>query len=344
MAGQISVKDRVRVGVIGTGMIGELHALAFFQSPLSELVVVCDSNKERAQSVAEKFGVPFVCNPYEVFDFSLDAIVVCLPEHLHFDVAMRAIEENKHVLIEKPLVTDLEEGECIIRKSKEKPEIKVMVGHILRFDPRYAQAKQIVVEDKVGELSHFYARRNNRLTDALRIAPRSSSLMYLGVHDLDLMLWYAGVKAIKVFAMARFGILQKYGVPDTILGLIQFENGILGSLELSWILPEHYPAAIDGVFEIVGTEGMTEIKTLDQGLTVICKDSFWMYPDTMHWPNLGEYVEGDLKREVEAFLRCILCDTPVPIPPEDGLEAVRLALALEKSYRNRAEVYLHDAV
>lgn len=332
--------ERVRVGIVGTGMIGELHALAFAQSPLAELLVVCDSNREKAKAVGEKLGIPFVCDSSEVFNFPIEAVVVCLPEHLHFATTMEAIEKGKHVLVEKPLVMNLEEGKQIVQKARERSNLKIMVGHILRFDPRYAQARQMVVEGKIGKLSHFYARRNNRITDALRIATRSSSLMYLGVHDLDLMLWCSGSRAKRVFALANFEVLKEYGVPDTVLGLIEFENGVLGSIELSWILPEHYPGAIDGVFEIVGTKGVIEVKVLDQGLRIISEDSHWMYPDTMHWPALYGYLEGDLRREVESFLRCIIYDTPVPVTLEEGLEAVRLAVALEESYQRGREVLL----
>lgn len=340
MVGKGFVMDKVRVGIIGVGMIGELHALAFAQSPLAELVVICDANRERAKALSEKVGVPFVCDPLGVFDFSVEAVVICLPEHLHFATTVMAIEKGKHILVEKPLVVDLEEGKRIIQKAKERPGLKAMVGHILRFDPRYAQAKQMIIEGKIGELSHFYARRNNRITDALRIAPRTSPLMYLGVHDLDLMLWYAGKRVKRVFALANFGVLREYNVPDTILGLIEFEDGVIGSIELSWILPEHYPGAIDGVFEVVGTKGMIEVEVLDQGLRVISKDSYWMYPDTMHWPTLHGYLEGDLRREVDSFLRCIIHDTPVPVTLEEGFEAVRLAVALEESYREGKEIQL----
>jgi len=340
VVGRGIVMERVRVGIIGAGMIGELHALAFAQSPLADLVVICDANRERAKAVGEKLSVPFVCDPLEVFNFPIEAVVICLPEHLHFATTAKAIEEGKHVLVEKPLVVDLEEGKHLVQKAKERPDVKAMVGHILRFDPRYAQARQMITEGKVGKLSHFYARRNNRVTDALRIAPRSSSLMYLGVHDLDLMLWYAGSRAKRVFALANFGVLKEHGVPDTILGLIEFEGGVLGSMELSWILPKHYPGAIDGVFEIVGTKGMIEVKVLDQGLKTISEDSHWMYPDTMHWPILHGYLEGDLRREVESFLRCIVYDTPVPVTLEEGLEAVRLAIALEESYQKGKEIQL----
>ncbi|MBC7218451.1 MAG: hypothetical protein H5U36_10070 [Candidatus Caldatribacterium sp.] len=73
---------------------------------------------------------------------------------------------------------------------------------------------------------------------------------------------------------------------------------------------------------------------------MISEDSYWTYPDTMHWPTLHGYLEGDLRREVDAFLRCVIHDAPVPVTLEAGLEAVRLAVALEESYRKGGEVYL----
>lgn len=335
---QGTLGKKVRVGVIGVGMIGELHARIFATSPYSELQVICDVHEERARRVAENLKVPYVQEADHVFDFPVDAVSICLPENLHLEPALKAIEQDKHVLIEKPLVTNLAEGELLAEKAATKPHLKVMVGHILRFDPRYAALKQAVVKGQFGTLSHFYARRNNRIVDAQRIAPRASSLMYLGVHDLDLMLWFAEEKVESVFSMAKWGVLASFGVPDTILGLLKFESGVLGMIELCWILPPHYPSAIDAVFEVVGEKGIGEIQVLDQGLRMITQDLPYHFPDTLHWPEIDGKIEGDLRKEIEAFLKCVLDDDQVPVTIPEALEAVKVALALERSYREGREV------
>lgn len=342
VAGQSLIGKKVRVGVIGVGMIGELHARIFATSPYSELIVVCDADRERGGNVADRLGVPHVCDVEQVFDFPVEAISICLPENLHLEPALKAIDQNKHILIEKPLTSNLAEGKLLVERAVEKPQLKIMVGHILRFDPRYAILKQAVQSGELGPLSHFYARRNNRIVDAQRIAPRASSLLYLGVHDLDLMLWFAGEKVKSVFSMAKWGIMASCEVPDTILGLLRFESGVLGMIELCWILPSHYPSAIDAIFEVVGEKGIGEVRVLDQGLCMITQTSHYRYPDTLHWPEIQGNVEGDLRREIETFLRCILEDREVPVPPSEAFEAVKVALALEKSYLEGREVELSE--
>lgn len=342
VAGQSFIGKKVRVGVIGVGMIGELHARVFATSPYSELSVVCDADRERGKSVADRLGVPHVCDVEQVFDFPVEAISICLPENLHLEPALKAIDQNKHILIEKPLTSNLTEGRLLLKKAAEKPHLKIMVGHILRFDPRYAILKQAVQVGELGPLSHLYARRNNRIVDAQRIAPRASSLLYLGVHDLDLMLWFAGEKVKSVFSMAKWGVMASHGVPDTILGLLRFESGVLGMVELCWILPSHYPSAIDAIFEVVGEKGMGEVRVLDQGLCMITQASHYRYPDTLHWPEVHGNIEGDLRREIEAFLKCVLEDQEVPVSLSEGFEAVKVALALEKSYLEEREVKLSE--
>ena len=87
---------------------------------------------------------------------------------------------------------------------------------------------------------------------------------------------------------------------------------------------------------------MGEVRVLDQGLCMITQTSHYRYPDTLHWPEIQGNVEGDLRREIETFLRCILEDREVPVPPSEAFEAVKVALALEKSYLEGREVELSE--
>jgi len=332
--------EKVKIGVIGIGMIGELHARIFRESAYAELVGICDINEEKGKKLAKELQTEFRKDFKSFFQLPVDAVSICLPEHLHFEPTLKAISFRKHVLIEKPITSKIDEGERILKEAERNPKLKIMVAHILRFDPRYAGIKDVIEEGKLGNISHIYARRNNRLTDAKRIASRVSQLLYLGVHDIDLMLWYVKDQVEKVFAVSHTEIMKEYRVPDVILGVLKFKNGVVASLELSWILPEQYPAAIDSIMEVVGTKGIAEVNVRKQGLMVMESQGRLVYPDTLHWTSSGGRIIGDLREELEAFARCIVEDKEVPVTVKEGLEALKVALSLEESYKKGTPITL----
>src|SRR5690606_22099393 len=122
-------------------------------------------------------------------------------------------EAGKHVLVEKPLTTDTASAIELARLA-EKMERLLLVGHVLRFDPRYTYAQQAASSGRLGTVRHIWARRNNPRTAARRVSGRVPLVYYLGIHDIDAALWITGQAPKSVFARATTGVNHDLGVED----------------------------------------------------------------------------------------------------------------------------------
>jgi predicted dehydrogenase len=332
---------RVPVAIIGMGVMGRLHAQVLATSQLAQLVAVADTDPSALRTAEQDFSVrgyqdyrELLCHP------DLQAVFVCTPESLHCAPTVAALDAGKHVFVEKPLATSLDDAHQILAAARRSQAI-VTVGHILRFEPRYALAYSRINEGQVGEVVSLYARRNNPRRTALHVGQRTSLLLYLGVHDLDLMRWYAGSDVVRVQAECST-TLQVSSDVDCLYALLKFASGAVGCLELNWVWPDSLGSLLDARCDVVGTRGAVSITVYDQGLR-IHTDSEVYWPDTTLWPLVHGRVSGALREQDEHFLQCVQQGAPPLVTVEDGYAAVRTALAIDAAVKQARPVLL-DAV
>jgi predicted dehydrogenase len=143
----------------------------------------------------------------------------------------------------------------------------LLVGHCLRFDPRYDQARQAVERGELGAIQTIYTRRANTLAAQDRLGGRCALPLFLGVQDYDVMRWLTGSDLPRVTAESKWGLLREQGfrVEDANCALLRFASGVLGIAELNWILPRGFPAAGDHRLDVVGSAGSLSIATLETG-------------------------------------------------------------------------------
>src|SRR5438094_4189018 len=193
---------RLRVAVVGAGFIGQLHARVISESPLAKLAAIVDIDREARETVASHFGVDSypsvdsICEEQEV-----DATIVAVPDTAHEEPATRLLQAGKAVLLEKPMAHTLDAARHIAEAARSSRS-RLMVGHILRFDPRYAAAAAQVAEGVVGQPVHVAAGRFTFRDVGTRMAGRSSPCFYLGTHDIAAMHWVTGRKITRLFARA----------------------------------------------------------------------------------------------------------------------------------------------
>lgn len=319
----------LRVAVIGAGLMGRRHALAYRSIPGVELVAMADSDPGARQAAEQAFGVP--CDPdwqRVVQRADLDAVSICLPDSLHLAATLAACSNDLAVLLEKPVATDLAEAERIAEAARGRA---VLVGHLLRFDPRYQGARRALRAGRVGQLVHLKARRNSAIGAAARYQGTTSLVWHLGVHDIDLMQWTTGLRIVEVTAYGVSKRLAEYGHWDSVLALGRFNDGTPFTLELSWVLPAYFRLGLDAGLEILGTEGRIEVHGLDQGLRVADREA-QEYPDTARWVEYDDGAAGGLlSAEIAHFVRAIRENRPFDVAVEDAVSAVRVAHAIEQS-------------
>ncbi|MGB9800239.1 MAG: Gfo/Idh/MocA family protein [Thermanaerothrix sp.] len=333
------MKD-ISIAVIGAGFMGNLLARAASELPYARVVAVADVDTRRAQSMAEQFGCPYYADTEDLLHHHHPtAVFIATPEFDHLKPTLAAAQAGCHVFVEKPIATTHHEAQQMITACHEAG-VKLMVGHILRFEPSYALLYSAIVEGSIGKFLSAYARRIASINEARRLNGRISPLLYIGVHDIDQMLWYHPVPVKSVYARPLYGrVWEEFKTFDSAWVMLEFEDGALGVHEVGWCLPETWakwetPKSWGGFgdvrMNVIGSHGNLALDFTPMDVYGVGM-SGWMLPDTRHWPTLHGKVTGAVKNEVEHFLTCLLEDHPPLVTGEDGLRALDVVLAAEAS-------------
>jgi predicted dehydrogenase len=330
----------LNVGVIGLGRAGEMHALGYHRMPFVCLRGVCDTNPERLRAVSEKLGAKAYPDYAAILsDREIDAVSIVLPDDSHREAALAAIGSGKHILLEKPIASRLDDGRAICAAASGSGKV-FMVGHTLRFDPRHTLARASIAAGEIGQLVHVSCRRNSTIRGAeMYRGHHTDTAIHLLVHDVDYVNWIVGSRPVKVFAKCRELLLKEWGMKDTVIAMVQYADGTLACLEGCWILPANSPTELDDKMEIVGTRGAIYLSSCDEGVRIVAKDRV-AYPDSIHWPYVNGEVGGTLYEELTSFVNCVIRgDKPIAGAPE-ALLALEVVDAIGRSLVEDREVTL----
>src|SRR5205814_6678807 len=324
---------RLRVAVVGAGFMGQLHARVISESPLAELAAIVDVDRDTAERLASSFGVASYPSVDSICDDrGVDAAIVAVFDTAHEEPATRLLRAGKAVLLEKPMANTLKAARRIAQVARSS-QSRLMVGHILRFDPRYAGAAAQVAEGVVGQPMHVTAGRFTFRDVGLRMAGRSSPCFYLGIHDIDAMRWITGRKITRLFARAVRTVVPDSSIPptdDAIFATCELEGGVVGNLQFGWTLPNNFPSGINARLEVVGTMGSVAVDTLDHGLRVVGVAGMTL-PDGLHWPETNQRITGDLADEVNHFVLSVCNDQDFLVPVADAVRNVAVNDAIIRS-------------
>jgi len=322
--------NKVRFAVIGLGWFGEKHCEALSGIPQVELHALCTRTESRLKEVARTFGVKKTYTDYHrlLADPDVDAVSVVTMWDQHTGPTLAALKAGKHVFLEKPMASTVHDCEKIVKAARASSK-NFMVGHICRFNPRYAAAKDAIAAGKIGRIVSMYARRNIPAFVGASVLPKIGPIIGDGVHDTDLMLWYSGAKVVSAYAQTVN--VRKLKHPDLGWTIYRFDSGAIGVLEDTWFLPDTTAFQIDERMEIIGTEGSIHIHETHPNFSIVDKTG-WHSPDTTYWPSLHGVRAGALREELSYFATCVLEGRkPTVITPEESAAAVRACLAAEKS-------------
>ena len=210
----------LKVGVVGCGHLGKIHAKLLSQSENYKLIGIYDKDNEESIRVSNEFK----CTSFESFDSlldSVDVIDIVAPTPFHFNYAKQAINKNKHVFIEKPVCTTSKESEELIKLGDLK-KVKIQVGHVERFNPAFTKVESEISKPMFIE-SHRLAKFNPRGTDV-------SVVLDLMIHDIDIILKTVDSK-VKDILSSGVSVISE--TPDIANARIEFENGCVANLTAS---------------------------------------------------------------------------------------------------------------
>ncbi len=337
--------EKLRVGVIGAGFIGWYHAQVYHQSYSAELAAVADANKQLEGKVQREFGCDFyddykkmLANP------KIDAVDICLPDNNHVTPSVDAAEAGKHILLEKPMARTAEDCRKII-SACDKAGVRLMVAHVLRFDPGYIRLHDAVTGGEIGDVIHISAERKNPRTLAERLKGRTSMLFYVGVHDIDMVQWCAQKRITRVYAQRIAKVNKKWNSEDCIYVLANLGDDTIANFEYSWLLPEAFPTGLKSKLEIYGSRSTAFLNRFNHGVELFKeKDADLPYelPDIIHWPIVHERVVGDLKVEIDHFVDAILTGKDFVMKPSDAMSAINVIEAIMESYEKNEPVLVKE--
>jgi predicted dehydrogenase len=333
---------KVKYGIIGLGWFGEFHGEALASLPNMELHSLCTRTESRLEQLGEKFGVSNLYTDYHemLADPELEAVSITTMWDQHTEPALAALKAGKHVFLEKPMASTVADSQAIVDAANAS-DAYFMVGHIVRFNPRYAAVKREIAAGKIGKIVSIYARRNVPVSIGAAVLPKIGPIIGDGVHDTDIMLWYTGAKIESVYAQTLNVTGHKY--PDIGWTMYRFDSGAIGVCENVWCMPDHKGYFPDERMEIIGTEGGVYLQETYPSLQVVGMDGSYT-PDPTYWPELRPGVRGGaLAEELGYFLNCIVDGVPPTIiTPEESLAAVQACLAAEHSAEIGVPVQVAD--
>jgi UDP-N-acetylglucosamine 3-dehydrogenase len=319
-------------GVIGLGFFGELHAEVAAALPNVELRAVCTRQDDRRHEVKRRLGVPRDYADYRdlLADPEIEAVSVVTHVDDHVGPAAAALRAGKHVLLEKPMARTPADCDRIVAAAA-KSGSTLMVGHICRFNPRYALARERLAAGDLGKVVSMFARRNIPAARSRTVLEKIGPLLGDGIHDTDLMLWMSGARVESVYALTH----NVRGLPNPDIGwaMYRFDSGAIGVIEDVWFLPPGTPFRIHEQLEVIGTKGAVYVHGGDTNVAIHTADGVDC-PDTLYWPRMHGEIVGALRTEIAYFVDCVSRGVlPEVVTPTEARAAVAVLAAAEKSAR-----------
>lgn len=321
----------LKAAVIGVGSMGRNHARVYTELEGVDLVAVADKDQAILQKVSRIYRVRGYTDYQEMLSKERPNIVsVCVPTPYHHEVTLAALGSGCHVLVEKPIASTLEQGWEIVERARATDR-HLMVGHIERFNPALVELKRQLDAGKLGRVFQIHSRRLGPFP------PRMSDVgvvIDLATHDLDIMRYLTGSEVARLYAETEH-ILQTT-CDDLLSGLVKFQNGVLGVLDISWLTP----TKIRELY-VTGERGMFLVNYLTQELYLYengcVRSNGWDSPGFLWGVDEGCMIrlriqkQEPLRSELYAFVQSVLEDRAPPVRGEDGLIALDLACHLQLS-------------
>jgi len=311
----------LKAGVVGVGAMGQHHARVFYElgdKKGVELVGVADKDIERAKEIGEEYGAEAYEDYKELAQQGLDVVSVVVPTSLHKKVASEFMKNGTHVLVEKPIAGNLEDAHELLEMGNSNG-VKLLVGHIERFNPAVLKLKECIEDGELGEVISVSATRVGPLAVRIRDV---GIIIDLGVHDIDVISFLLGQKVNKVKARAG-NVKHPADVEDHAIIMLDYDGGKTGIVETNW-LTTHKTRKL----KVIGTKGVAYMDYIDQSLEIFKEEMEKEYKVPDREP---------LKNEIGHFIDCVKNGKKPLVCAEDGLHVLKVALkALESADNGHA--------
>jgi predicted dehydrogenase len=331
----VNSQQSISIGVLGCGHWGPNHVRVFSQLKDSVVTAVADPDPKRLTTISAQFpdAAPYADYTDLLANAKIDAVAICVPTRLHFEVAKAALEAGKHVLCEKPLTADVAEAQELDRIARERGLI-LMTGHVFLFNPGILKVRDLLTAGEPGRVYYLRALRTN-----LGPIRRDVNSVYdLASHDIAIFNFLLDAEPVSVSAVGA-AFLQD-GIEDVAFVSLKYPNGVIANIQVSWLDPKKLREIV-----VVGDKKMIVWDELAPAGPVSIYDKTVVKQD---YDTFGTFQllakEGDLtiprvppqeplKVQNQRFLDCVRAGT---IDFSDGrfsVGVVKVLSAIEKSLK-----------
>ena len=296
----------LKVGVVGLGWMGRVHLRNYTEMANVEVVGVVDVDPKALEEVAVQFGVNTYQSLDDLLENDLDAMSVCVPTSLHHETGLKIIEKKINLIIEKPLAATAAEGEELVRRAADMG-VKLMVGHVERFNPAVSRVKELVGDDVISIQIERVGPYPPRIQDV-------GVIKDLGSHDIDLIRYLTGSEFKSVYSVCSSS-LGKH--EDSALITAEMENGVLANITTNWVTP-YKGRRINVACESKYIQANLITQEVKEYSAFSTYDKSY---SVREWPLM---FREPVKEELTQFLNAIRTGGAVPITGEDGLEVLKV--------------------
>jgi len=307
-AGGVGADGLLKIGVVGVGVMGSNHARVLSEMPGVHLVGVADPDRKQRDFVARAIDCPVFSDMDDLLRRGVDAITIAAPTHLHHDLALECIARGVHLLVEKPIASNVAEGRSIVAAAR-RAGVTLMVGHVERFNPAVESIKRWIKDQDILSIA---------ITRVGPFPPRMSSVgvvIDLAVHDIDLIRWFTDSEIVEIQPQLSSAVAEREDI-----ALLQFRtaSGVLAHINTNWLTP----------FKARNIHIATRDKYLIADLlTLQVTECFGFQTDgsySMRHLSVG-YAEP-LRAELNAFVNAVRRGETPAVTGEEGVASLEIAM------------------
>jgi predicted dehydrogenase len=328
--------NKVKWGVLGTAKIAREKVIPAMQKSTScDVVAIASRDKDKAQKTGLNLKIAKSYGSYEELlkDTEVDAIYIPLPNNLHVEWAIKALNAGKHVLCEKPIGLTTSQARELLRASKEKPHLKVMEAFMYRFHPQWQRAKELVDNGSIGELKivqSFFSYYNTDKGNIRNIKNAGGGgMMDIGCYCVSFARFLFAKEPSRVLGSVEFDTDTK--TDKLASGILDFATGTSTFTCSTQLTPYQR-------VNIIGTEGRIEIE-IPVNAPPDKQTRLWLYLKKGIEEIIFEAVD-QYTLQADAFAKAILNDTAVPTSLDDAINNMKIIEAFFESAEHNAWINL----
>lgn len=332
----------LKVGVIGAGRIGKLHAENLvYRVPEAEVVAIADVNQAAAEETAKRLSIPHFSGRYQdiLENPAIQAVLICSSTDTHSQIIEESAAAGKQIFCEKPIDMDLKRIDRALQ-AVEKAGVKLQIGFNRRFDPNFRHVREMVAAGKIGEPAILRITSRDPAPPPIEYIKVSGGIFLdMTIHDFDMSRYLIGSEVTEVYAVGGVMVdpaIGQAGDIDTAVITLKFENGVIGTIDNCRRASYGYDQRV----EVFGSSGsLVAANNTPHNVTFSNNDAVYNAKPLYFF--LERYTESFIE-EMRQFIDAIFNDKPVPVSGRDGLIPVIMGLAAKKSLQEGRPVKLSE--